>query len=481
MLAVVHCGIFTIPILLILALGSCAPVGPNYSTPDTPVPDFWNTGLQRGLNSSTPDIETWWRRFNDPTLNKLIALAETQNRDLAIAAERIEEARAQYGASRGALSPSLGASGGVTRNRSSESVTAFGPNPITLYDAGLNSSWETDFVGGLRRSVEAAGASLEATQEVYHDTMVLIYADVAANYITYRTLQRRISLAQDNLAAQKKSVQITKDRKEAGLAPQIDVSQAETNLATSQAFIPQLQDNLAATLSNLAVLVGRYPGSIEGMLSGSTKIPTPAKSLSIGLPADLLRSRPDIRAAERNLAAQTAAIGVAQAELYPKFSLNGSFTLQSTNSGDFVDRDSRAYSFGPSFRWRIFEGGRIRESIKIEESRARQALSSYENSVLKGVAEVESSLASIKYEERRKQHLDKSVSSSRETVSLIKDNYTEGLVDFQNVLDAERTVFDREDSAAASAGQLAVNHVSLYRSLGGGTKMPKQPVLNDKP
>ncbi len=469
------------PLTILLGLNACTPVGPNYSNPETSVPDQWNTSLQASLKTSTPDIELWWKKFNDPTLNKLINLAESQNNNLAIAAERVEEARAQRGFASGALAPALGSSGGVNRNRSSESLPFASPNPSNLYDTGLNASWEADFVGGLRRSVEAASASLEATQEVYHDTMVIIYADVAQNYITYRTLQRRISLAQSNIAAQKKSVQITKDRKEAGLAPQIDVSQAETNLATSQSLIPQLQGSLAATLSKLAVLVGRYPGSIEGLLKGSSRIPSPSGRLSIGIPANLVRSRPDIRAAERNLAAQTALVGVAQAELYPKFSLSGTFALQANSSGNFIDSSSRAYSFGPSFRWRIFEGGRIRESIKIEESRTRQALSSYEQAVLQAVAEVESSLASIKYEKIRRQLLDKSVSSSRETVTLIKDNYTEGLVDFQNVLDAERTVFDREDTAAASAGQLAINHVSLYRSLGGGTKMPKQPVLNDKP
>lgn len=471
------------PYLFLLALGitACSPIGPNYAKPGTPVPDFWNSSLQADLSTSSPDIEAWWRRFDDSTLNKLIALTETENRNLAIAAERIVEARAQRGFARGALAPSVGASGSATRKRSSESLPFVKPNPSDIYDTGFSASWEADFVGGLRRSVESASASLEATQEVYHDTMVLIYADVASNYIAYRTLQRRISLAQANIASQKKSVGLTKDRKTAGLAPQIDVSQAETNLATSQSLIPQLQSELAATLSTLAVLVGRYPGSIEDLLRGSSKIPRPRKSISIGIPADLIRSRPDIRAAERNLAAQTAKIGVAKAELYPKFSLAGTFALQSGSTTTLTDSPSRAYTFGPSFRWRIFEGGNIRKTILIEESRTRQALSSYEQSVLEGVAEVESALASIKYEKQRKYYLDKSVSSARETISLIKDNYTEGLVDFQNVLDAERTVFDREDTAAASAGQFAINHVRLYRSLGGGTKMPSQPINQDKP
>ncbi|MDA0767178.1 MAG: efflux transporter outer membrane subunit [Verrucomicrobia bacterium] len=468
-------------LLALLTLSACAPIGPNYAKPGTPVPDFWNTGLQADLNSGTPDIASWWRKFDDSTLNKLIAIAETQNHDLAIAAERIEEARALRGVARGGLAPTFGASGGAERIRESETQHFNPPNPGDRYAAGLEAGWELDFVGGLRRSAEAASASLEATSEVYHDTLVVIYAEVANSYVEYRTLQRRIALAQANIASQKESVDLTRDRKTAGLAPQSDVSQAATNLATTSALVPQLQTQLAATRNRLAVLVGRYPGSIDELLGGRSSIPRPRESSSLGIPADLVRSRPDLRAAERQLAAQSARIGVAKAELYPKFTLSGTFALQSANSGDLTDSASRAYSFGPRFRWRLFEGGAIRQTVKAEESRTRQALAHYEKTLLQAVAEVETSLASIKYERVRQGHLDQAVRSSRETVGIIKENYTQGIVDFQNVLDAERSIFANEDSAASSAGQLALYHIALYRALGGGTKMPAQPILNDKP
>ena len=251
------------------------------------------------------------------------------------------------------------------------------------------------------------------------------------------------------------------------------MSQAETNLATTEAVIPQLQAQAVATRNRLAVLIGDYPGGLGKILGVSSIIPKAPVSASVGVPADLIRSRPDLRAAERQLAAQTASVGVAMSELYPKFSLSGTFAFQSQTGSDFADHASRAYSFGPGFRWRLFEGGAIRQTIAAEESRTRQALKSYEKALLGAVAEVETSMASIKYERQRKDYLNKAVSSSLETVNLIRDNYKEGLVDFQNVLDAERTLFANEDTAALSAGQLALNHIALYRALGGGTPMKK--------
>lgn len=473
-------GLISSILCVVLGLSACTPIGPNYAAPDVPVPDSWNFSIRSGLDSSSPDIERWWLKFNDPTLNKLIGIAATENRDLAIAAERVEEARAQRGIARGGLAPTLAAGGSIDRARTSESLPFVPPNPTNLYAAGLDAGWEIDFVGGLRRRVEAASASVEATQEIHHDTMVLVYAEVATAYVEYRTLQRRINLAKANIGKQERSVEITQDRETAGLAPKIDVTQAKTNLSTSKALIPQLQTQAAATRNRLAVLVGRYPGSIDSMLGGGDSIPSPPRSVSVGIPANLVRSRPDLRAAERQLAAQTASVGVAKSELYPKFALSGSFALQTISGGELFDSESKAYSFGPSFRWRLFEGGRIRETVKVEESRTRQALDNYRNILLKAVAEVETSLASIQYERVRKGHLNDSVDSARATVKLIKDNYTEGLVDFQNVLDAERTIFANEDAAAASAGQYALNHIALYRALGGGSKMRAPKINNDK-
>lgn len=469
-LASIRGGRSILAVLPVLFFG-CSPIGPNYSKPEIPTPDYWNETVRSDLKASSPDINSWWRRFNDSTLNKLISIAASQNRDLAVAAERIEEARAFEGVARGGLFPYAGAGGSITRNRSSETVSPVGTNPVDVYDGGINSGWEIDVVGGLRRSVEAAQGNVAATEEFYRDALVIILADVASSYIEYRTLQERIRVTQTNVDLQTESVKITGSRNEAGIAPEIDVTQAQTNLSSSKAQLPLLRAQLAQTRNRLAVLAGKYPGAVASML-GSGSIPKAGKKAAVGIPADLIRSRPDIRAAERQLAAQTAQIGVARAELYPKFTLIGDFGLQSLSSGDFLESDSRVYSFGPTFRWRIFEGGRIREQIKIEESRARQAYANYEQSVLQAVSEVETALSAIANERDRLTQLEDAVKASKRTSELITGLYTNDLVDFQNVLDAQRTVFTAEDSAVISRGQVARNHVALYRALGGSTEMP---------
>ena len=445
-------------------------VGPNYSTPEIPTPDTGNQAIRGDVNSSRSDISGWWRRFHDPTLNKLISMASASNRDLIIAAERINEARAFEGVARGGLFPDASGSGSITRNRSSGNPSALPSSTTTFYDAGIGAGWEMDFVGGLRRSVEAAQANTSASEEFYRDAMVIIYASVAEAYIDYRTLQERIDVVGDNIELQTESVGLTEGRFDAGLAPEIDVTQAKTNLADSKAQVPSLKAQLAQTLNRIAVLVGRYPGQVQPIL-GKGGIPAIGHSASVGIPADLLRSRPDVRAAERQLAARTADVGVAEAELYPKFDLLGSFALQSTDSGNFFDSDSGVYSFGPGFRWRIFEGGRIREQIKASQSRVKQAHANYEQTVLEAVSEVETALASIAYEGERLGHLTDSRKAARETSKLITANYTNDLVDFQNVVDAQRTVLFAEEGVVISEGQIARNHVALYRALGGGTDM----------
>jgi multidrug efflux system outer membrane protein len=456
-------------------------VGPDYTTPEIPTPDYWNAQVREGLHTSKPDIVEWWRRFDDPTLNKLVTTAGAQNRDLAIAAERIEEARAVVGVAQSGLSPAVGAGGSITRNRASEQTPTgrIPGNPATLYEAGTSAGWELDFVGGLRRSVEAAGANLAATEEFYRDALVVVYAETASSYVDYRTLQERIDVAKSNAKNQEESVRLTKERNTAGLAPDIDVSQAETNLNSTKALIPLFRAQQAAVRNRLGVLCGKYPGTISPML-GSGNTPTPSSRAAIGIPTDLVRSRPDIRAAERQLAAQTARIGVAKAELYPKFTLSGSFALQSFEEEDFFDSRARAYGFGPGFSWRIFEGGRIRETIKIEESRTRQAYTNYEAVILEAVAEVETALSAIANEKDRLGLLNAAATSAGKTVRLVKDNYVNGLVDFQNVLDAERNLFVLQDDVAVSKGQVARNHVALYRALGGGAKMDPPEVIADK-
>jgi len=465
----------TVPSLLVglvavLCLSSCRSVGPDYSGVRGGVPDAWSRAALYDLGGNS-SLTGWWKGFNDPSLNTLMDRARTANPNLQGALARIAEARAQRGIAVSQGLPQADALATYTRTRRSETLgDPVFDNPSSLYSAGFDAGWEIDLFGGVRRGVEAAGANLEAREEDYRDALVTLFAEVALNYVDYRTLEERIAVANRNIAAQRNSVDLTKGRLDAGLVPKIDVTQASTNIALSEAAVPTLRAQLAASKNRLASLTGGFPASVEGVLARSRGIPVPSPGYSAGLPADLLRARPDIRSAERDLAAQTARIGVAEADLYPRLTLFGDFQLQSASSGDVFDSASRAYSFGPSFRWAIFSAGQIRNSIAAEESRAYQALAAYESTVLKAVEEVETSMALIVHERERLADLGSAVNFSRETVSLIKDNYQNGLVSFQNVLDAERTKFDAEDTETFSRGEIARNYISLYKALGGGTE-----------
>ncbi|MEP4079608.1 efflux transporter outer membrane subunit [Haloferula sp.] len=465
---------FALPLSVLIP--SCMVVGVDYTSPDTITPDYWNQNLSSDLNSGNSSLESWWTKFNDSTLNLLIDKARESNRDLAIAYERVSEARASRGVSRSALFPSVDFNGGVTRNRTSENLGIPGGKTSDFWTTGLDAGWEIDFFGGVRRSIESADATVEGAEELYRDTMVSLFAEVAFNYIQVRTIERRIQVAENNIKLQKNSVDLTRDRLDAGLVPETDTSQAETNLATTKAIIPLLRNERSIAVNRLATLIGRFPQPTESLLGKSKGIPTPKGSAGVGIPADLVRARPDIRAAERQLAAQTALIGVAEADLLPRFALTGNFELQSLHANNLLESSSRNYGFGPSFRWNIFSAGRIKNEIAIEESRTKQAFYSYQNAVLKGVEEVENSLSTVRNERDRLSQLNTAVESSRKTESLVYSSYEEGLTDFQTVLDAQRTVFDNEDQRVISEGQIAAGYVSLYKSLGGGTKM-KPPTV----
>ena len=456
-------------------LAGCMVAGVDYTAPDAIVPDSWHQNLTADLSSTSSSLENWWRKFDDPALNRLVQEAMASNRDLAVAFERVNEARAARGIARSQLFPTLDGTGGANRSRASENNLLFAfpgaTKPQNNFALGLEAGWELDLFGGVRRSIESADASVEATAELYRDTLVSLLAEVSLNYIQLRTLEERLEVARRNIKNQESSLELTRARLDAGLAPELDATQAEANLATTRAAVPFLQNQRAQALNRLATLIGRYPQAAATFVPSGGGIPSTPSSAGIGLPADLVRARPDIRAAERQLAAQTAQVGVAAADLYPRFTLGGTFALQSLNSGNLLDAGARSYSFGPNFRWALFNAGRIRSQIDIQESRTRQAYFNYENAVLRGVEEVENALASLRYERDRLAELDRAVAAARRTEELVNTNYTEGLVDFQNVLDAQRTVFANEDEAAISRGQIAASYVALFRALGGGTPM----------
>lgn len=471
----------SIPLSVCLAgasLTSCETVGYNYSGPKTSVPDRWTLSLQPHLDSGGACLTEWWKGFNDPVLNELIARTRAENPDFKIAIQRIVEARAQRGVAKSRMLPALAADAGYTRNRQSERV-GFAPaiNPTDIYTTGLNSGWELDVFGGLKRGVEAADANYQAEVENYRDLLVSLFADVALNYVDYTTFDERIHVANQNIKIQQASLKLAQDRLDAGLVSKIDVTQARTNLETTRALVPQLQGQLAAARNRLATLTGGYPHSVSETLLRSRSVPQPGRDYAVSCAADLVRARPDIRRAERQLAATVAGIGVAESELYPKFQLAGQLQLQASNISNLPDAGAAAYSFGPSMRWNLFSSGKIKNLIRVEEARAMQAYGAYEKAVLGAVEEVETAMAGVATERQRLVALRRAVSAASESVSLVGDNYKEGLVDFQRVIDTERAKFRSEDTAVLSKGQLARNYIALYRALGGGVACEEPALL----
>ena len=458
-------------LLLVLAVAGCISVGPDYKRPEIQLSDSWSAAVTNNFKSGTNSLALWWEKFNDPTLNGLIEVASTNSPDLKIAAERIEEAAALRGISKSAWFPQIAADGAVTRLRASEkaySTLPPGKNKATYYSIGGSMGWELDLWGRVRRMVESSDATLQASIEDYRDTLVILYGEIAYQYIQVRTLQDRIRLTEQSIQLQADTLKMTEDRNKVGLAPDLDLYQARMNLAQSKASIPPLRLALAKSEHRLSVLTGQEPSALRDMLREKVSgIPVPPSELTAGVPADLLRQRPDIRAAERRLAAQTARIGVKKAELYPTLTLPGVLKLEAYRASD-LGSDALTYGFGPGLRWNLFNGGRIRSEIKAEESRSRQAYLAYKRSVLNALEDVENAMVAIQQERLRVQSLKDAVAASEKSVGLVKDLYKAGLTDFQNVLAMEQAYMMHQDELSTAQGNIAADTVLLYKAMGGG-------------
>jgi outer membrane protein TolC len=443
-------------LLSCLTLVACT-VGPDYETPELEqeVPDAWKSAAAEEVEGDGSPLATWWTTLNDPKLVELIGEARQSNLSVQIAAARVEAARARLGVATGRYYPDVIVDASYSRNRPSENSAQFVPpegfEDFSLYNIGVGFDWEIDVFGRLRRGAESARAGLEASIEDYRDVMVILMADVAANYVDVRTFQDRIKYLQANVEAQSESLQLTQDRFDAGLSPLTDVTQAEYNLVDD--------------------LVASDPG-----------IPDPNDTVALGIPAELLRRRPDIRAAERRLASQTARIGVlasqtarigvAKADLYPTFSLAGILTLESFTSSNLFESESTGWSLVPGVRWNIFSGGRIRSQVQVQEALTQALLFSYEQSVLFALDEVESTMVAYERQKVRRERLLEAVDASERTVDLIRTQYLSGLTDFLNLLDAQRTLATQQDAYAESEGLVVQNLIALNRALGGGWELP---------
>jgi len=456
---------------MIIFVAGCT-VGPDYTRPKLELPERWKQQQQKTADSAPVELKDWWTTLNDPVLEGLIEQSAGANLDLREAWFRIEESRALRDFSSGRYAPQVDAAASYLRSRDTRNAAASIPgvsdDQINSHSAGFDSAWEIDLFGGIKRSVESSQAALEASVDNYHDVMITLYAEVARNYVEMRAIQSRLRYAQQNIDSQRETLKLTEDRFNAGITPELDVTQAKLNLANTESEVPSLRLAEIQAINRIAVLLGQFPQSFKGQLRAVSPIPTPSEQIPAGLPADLLRRRPDIRRAERELAAQTAGIGVATADLYPSFSLTGTFHLKAESPSDMTNMSSRAYSFGPGLKWNIFSGNRVRNNIKIAEARTEQAAVRYERAVLGAVEEVEAALTAYMQEHERRDALDRSTAASQKAVELVESLYRNELTDFQNVLDMQRTLFLQQDKLAVSRGQVVLSLIRIYKAIGGG-------------
>ena len=469
---------------LILLLPCCTTVGPDYIPPKTEVSQNWMEERDKRITSSPADYRTWWEAFNDPVLNRIMERAYKENIPLKVAGVRVLEARAQLGIAVGNLYPqSQQASGSLMYNRSSEHelfagiAKAPGASGFSFGywqdQINLNATWEIDFWGKFRRSIESADASLLASVFAYDNVLVSLTADVAGYYIQIRTLQKQLEIARQNVETQKESMQIAIDRFQGGVATERDVEQAKTVLFNTKATVPILQARLRQAQNALCVLLGLPPTSLDDTLGGFTGIPAPPPTVAVGIPADLLRRRPDVRGAELRAVAQSALIGVAKADLFPAFSLIGSFGFLSTNSGsstlsDMFGWPGRTAALGPSFQWNILNYGQITNNVRVQDARFQALLLSYQNTVLKAQQEVEDSLAGFLRAQENAEYLAQSARAAKNSLDLATIQYQQGVTDFTTVLVAQQALLTAQDNFAAALGSISSNLVGVYRALGGG-------------
>lgn len=457
-----------LPLMLILA--GCISVGPNYQPPEPASPLQWkNAALLAATpqaatpSSSLAELARWWQAFNDPGLDRLIATTLAQNLDLKSAQAKLREARARAAIADAALYPSVTAEAGAKRSESGSDA-----NPSKTFSAGLDASWELDIFGANRRASEAAVATASATQASLRDTQVSLIAEVANAYISLRTLEARYAAAQSSLASQQETRDLTRWRWQAGLVSELDFIQAESTLAQTRAKLPAFDIQLESARNQLTVLLGVQPSALPDLLAGSGKIPDFSNVADMPLPLDTLRQRPDIRVAERNLAAQTAQVGAAEAARYPTVNLSGTLSLQSDQLGRLLRADSLINSLAASLTAPIFDAGRIRANIAVQNAVLDQTLATYQKTVLQALADVENALMALAKTEARRADLRTAASTAEAADSMARQRYAAGLVDYLTVLDAQRTLLTVQDSLRSAEGDRASALVQLYKALGGG-------------
>lgn len=455
---------------LTLLLAACA-VGPDYRTPNIEVPEFRNA--DPSILDKLPFEAAWWRQFGDPTLDGLVERALSADLDLEIAAARVDEARALLSAARRERWPGVGAEVAHSESKGQQPGLTAERVKVESYDAGLAALWELDLFGRVRRGAQAAAADADAAAADLRDAQVLVAAEVARTYLDLRGAQKRLGVARTNLGYQRETLDLTRVRLDLGRGSELDVASAAARLAGTDASIPPLVTAEAAAAHRLAVLLGLRPGALDAELA-PRDLPAHLTTLAVDSPEALLRRRPDIRAAERELAAATARIGVAKADLFPRLTLSGFVGFIAGDAGELGESTSRAWSFAPVLSWGGLDPG-VRAQIVAAEARARGALAVYDRTVLRALEETETAFVTYGQNRVRLTAVVDQAVASRRAAELARVQYREGALDFLRLLDAQRTVLQAEDAVAAAETELNTSVVVIYKALGGGWEAAAGP------
>jgi len=453
-------------------LAGCA-VGPDYQPPKASVAaQSWTSPLAGGETNGPADLAAWWKNFGDTNLDSLMTVAVQSNLTLRAAEAHVREARAEHDVVSGSFWPSAGASGSYSRNR--YGLNNFPPLPpgtpldYNLYNAGFDATWELDIFGGTRRTIEAANAEMGAAEFGQRDVLVSLLAEVARNYITARGYQQRLAITLQNIQVQQEILNLTSNRFENGLSSDLDVQQATALVTATEAEVPSLKTGFDQSVHHLAILLGQPPGALMDEMSIEKPIPLTPPAVPVGLPSDLLQRRPDVQRSERELAATTARIGAAEADLFPKFSLTGFAGVESISTGNLFDFASRYWSAGPTVQWELFQAGSIRANVRVQNARQEQALDAYQQTVLVALEDAENALTAYAREQTRRKSLSQSVQADEQALELSTQLYNNGLSDFLHVLDSERSLYAAQDALVQSDQTVSLDLVQLYKALGGG-------------
>lgn len=463
-------------------------VGPNYRKAEPNAPARWSrleaTAATVSDASSPGDLAEWWRRLEDPLLSELVDEAQRQNLNLRNAQARLREARARLGVASAGRYPSVDASVSASRSGSLAGPGLPAGSTMTIggsqFNAGFDASWELDLFGGVRRGVEAAQADQESAVASLDDARVSLVAEVASTYVEVRSLQSRLEIANNNLSSQSETLELTEFRAQAGLVSTQDVEQARSNREQTLAQIPSLETSLAEAEHRLDILLGKAPGTLHTRLSSAGALPRIPSQVAVGIPADTLRQRPDLRAAERKLAAETARVGVAEAARYPSFSLSGSIGLEVFAQGATGNGTGISYSLLGSITAPIFNAGRLKNQVKVQDAVREQAEMTYQQAVLTALQDVENALVALARNRERGEALARAAEASRAAAQLARQRYSAGVIDFQSVIDTERTVLSVQDSLASTNAEEVLALIRLYKALGGGWTQESKSLSADK-